>query len=132
MRPDSPASPLIPPSCGSSPPPFRPKQSLSHPLPSGPTDTFALLSLRRTATPQRNYAHHAPVNDLALHSNQGELISCDQNGAIKVWDLGGDRCSHELVRLALSSHVWARALGGLERRPRRRPTYAKQSVIADA
>lgn len=57
-----------------------------------------LHAARRTATPQRNYAHHAPVNDLALHSNQGELISCDQNGAIKVWDLGGDRCSHELVR----------------------------------
>lgn len=51
----------------------------------------------RTATPQRNYAHLAPVNDLALHSNQGELISCDQSGAIKIWDLGADCCSHDLV-----------------------------------
>ena len=51
----------------------------------------------RTASPQRNYAHSAPVNDIALHSNQGELISCDQSGAIKIWDLGGDCCSHELV-----------------------------------
>lgn len=56
-----------------------------------------LPAFDRTATPQRNYAHLAPVNDLALHSNQGELISCDQNGAIKIWDLGGDCCSHELV-----------------------------------
>lgn len=65
---------------------------------------------RRTATPQRNYAHFASVNDLALHSNQGELISCDQNGAIKVWDLGGDRCSHELVRFfssLLSFFLWS-------------------------
>lgn len=52
----------------------------------------------RTASPQRNYAHFSPVNDVALHSNQGELISCDQNGAIKIWDLAGDCCSHELVR----------------------------------
>lgn len=55
----------------------------------------------RTASPQRNYAHTAPVNDIALHSNQGELISCDQSGAIKIWDLGGDCCSHELVRRTL-------------------------------
>jgi WD40 repeat protein len=57
----------------------------------------------RTAAPQRNYAHSAPVNDLALHSNQGELISCDQSGAIKIWDLGGDCCSHELVRAFVAS-----------------------------
>lgn len=57
----------------------------------------AACRVRRTGTAQRNYEHHAPVNDLALHSNQGELISCDQNGAIKIWDLGADCCSHELL-----------------------------------
>ncbi len=29
--------------------------------------------------------------------NQGELVSCDQNGSVKVWDLGQNGCSHELV-----------------------------------
>lgn len=58
----------------------------------------AAILCSRTATPQRNYAHFSPVNDVALHSNQGELISCDQNGAIKIWDLGADCCSHDLVR----------------------------------
>lgn len=65
----------------------------------------------RTASPQRNYAHFSPVNDLALHSNQGELISCDQNGAIKIWDLGADCCSHELVRTVLPAYRKYR-LGG--------------------
>jgi G protein beta subunit-like protein len=47
--------------------------------------------------PQRNYAHRSPVNDVVIHPNQGELISCDQNGSIKIWDLGGNACTHELV-----------------------------------
>lgn len=28
---------------------------------------------------------------------QGELISGDQNGSIKIWDLTANRCMHELV-----------------------------------
>ena len=66
---------------------------------------------------QRNYDHEAPgtppislgqeveteftlpvVNDVVVHPNQGELISCDQAGRIKQWDLSENVCTHELVR----------------------------------
>jgi WD40 repeat protein len=42
------------------------------------------------------------VTDLIIHPNQGELISCDQNGSIKIWDLSNNSCTHELVLLFLS------------------------------
>lgn len=51
----------------------------------------------RTSRPQRIYDHRAPVNDVVIHPNQGELVSCDQAGSVKVWDLGENGCSHELV-----------------------------------
>lgn len=51
----------------------------------------------RTSRPQRIYDHRNPVNDVVVHPNQGELISCDQGGSVKVWDLGENGCSHELV-----------------------------------
>jgi target of rapamycin complex subunit LST8 len=51
----------------------------------------------RTATVQRNYTHGAPVNDVAIHPNQGEIISCDQAGNIKLWDLGENKCTHQLI-----------------------------------
>lgn len=59
---------------------------LTHPLPS-------------TAGIQRDYYHGSPVNDVVVHPNQGELISCDQNGSVKIWDLGENSCTHELVCL---------------------------------
>jgi hypothetical protein len=37
------------------------------------------------------------VNDICVHPNQGELISADQAGSIKQWDLTEDSCTHELV-----------------------------------
>lgn len=52
-----------------------------------------------TAGIQRDYYHGSPVNDVVVHPNQGELISCDQNGSVKIWDLGENSCTHELVRL---------------------------------
>lgn len=46
---------------------------------------------------QRNYKHHCPVNEVVIHPNQGELISCDQEGNIRVWDLGENHCTHHLI-----------------------------------
>lgn len=37
------------------------------------------------------------VNDICIHPNQGELISCDQAGSIKQWDLTENICTLELV-----------------------------------
>jgi len=50
----------------------------------------------KTATVQRNYGHGCPVNDVVIHPNQGELISCDRNGSIRIWDLAENKCSHQL------------------------------------
>ncbi|KAJ3517139.1 hypothetical protein NMY22_g14026 [Coprinellus aureogranulatus] len=51
----------------------------------------------RTSTLHRTYDNGAPVNDVIIHPNQGELISCDQAGSIKQWDLSDNVCSHELT-----------------------------------
>ena len=46
--------------------------------------------------------HSFLVNDVVVHPNQGELISCDQAGRIKQWDLSENTCTHELVRLPVT------------------------------
>lgn len=46
---------------------------------------------------QRDYELKSPVNDVIIHPNQGELVSCDQNGSIRVWDLAENQCTHELL-----------------------------------
>lgn len=51
----------------------------------------------RSPSVQRNYKHHSPVNEVVIHPNQGELISCDQDGNIRVWDLGENQCTHHLI-----------------------------------
>lgn len=51
----------------------------------------------RSGSIQRNYTHKAPVNDVVIHPNQGELISCDGAGTVRVWDLGESRCTHQLI-----------------------------------
>jgi G protein beta subunit-like protein len=60
------------------------------------TSTISKLN-DRTSQVQRKYHHDAPVNDAVIHPNQGELISCDQAGSVKIWDLGENICTHELV-----------------------------------
>jgi G protein beta subunit-like protein len=37
------------------------------------------------------------VNSVCLHPNQAELLSGDQNGNVRVWDLAANACSRELV-----------------------------------
>ncbi|RMZ85810.1 hypothetical protein DV737_g506, partial [Chaetothyriales sp. CBS 132003] len=51
----------------------------------------------RTGSIQRSYSHEHPVNDVVIHPNQGELVSCDRGGVIMIWDLGDDRCTHQLI-----------------------------------
>jgi G protein beta subunit-like protein len=47
--------------------------------------------------------HSFLVNDVVVHPNQGELISCDQAGRIKQWDLSENTCTHELVSHPVTS-----------------------------
>jgi WD40 repeat protein len=62
---------------------------------------------------QRNYVHDAPVNDVVIHPNQGELISCDQAASVKIWDLGENTCTHELARCSLTFSLIVLADGGI-------------------
>ncbi len=50
----------------------------------------------RTPAVQRNYEHGAPVNDVVIHPNQGELVSCDAAGRVMLWDLAENKCAHQM------------------------------------
>lgn len=64
---------------------------------SGSEDGSIRIWDTRAATVQRNFDSKSPVNDVVIHPNQGELVSCDQAGSIKVWDLTANTCTHELL-----------------------------------
>ena len=51
----------------------------------------------RSGAVQRNYQHGHAVNDVVIHPNQGELISADRGGNIRIWDLGESKCTHQLI-----------------------------------
>lgn len=51
----------------------------------------------RQGTVQRNYKHNCPVNDVVIHPNQGEVISCDHEGNVRIWDLSENICTHQLI-----------------------------------
>ncbi|KAF8002628.1 hypothetical protein HF325_003593 [Metschnikowia pulcherrima] len=51
----------------------------------------------RSPSVQRNYRHHCAVNEVVIHPNQGELILCDHDGNIRIWDLGENQCTHHLI-----------------------------------
>lgn len=53
----------------------------------------------RTNSYSRKYDCGAPANTVCLHPNQAELISGDQNGNVKVWDLTADKCREEVTPL---------------------------------
>lgn len=44
---------------------------------------------------QRNYKCAAAINAIALHPNQGELITGDQQGNVRVWDLTANKFSQD-------------------------------------
>jgi len=46
---------------------------------------------------QRSFDCKCPVNAVALHPNQAELVSGDQNGNVRVWDLSTSKMVNELV-----------------------------------
>ena len=54
----------------------------------------AVFSFSTTCTTP---ARRAGINSVALHPNQGELVSGDQSGTLRVWDLTANRCSNELA-----------------------------------
>lgn len=51
----------------------------------------------RTGLVQRHFKHGVPVNDVIIHPNQGDLISCDQIGSVYIWDLKENKCIEKWV-----------------------------------
>lgn len=51
----------------------------------------------RSGTVQRTYHHASAVNDVVIHPNQGEIISCDRGGSVRIWDLAENTCSHDII-----------------------------------
>ncbi|KAI1270694.1 WD40 repeat-like protein [Xylariaceae sp. FL1019] len=51
----------------------------------------------RSGTIQRSYNHGIAANDVVIHPNQGEIISCDRGGSVRVWDLAENNCSHQMI-----------------------------------
>ena len=51
----------------------------------------------RSGSIQRNYNCGSPATDVVIHPNQGELISGDREGAVRIWDLGESKCTHQLI-----------------------------------
>lgn len=51
----------------------------------------------RTRDAQREFESRAPVTTVTLVQGQNELISGDQDGNIRVWDITAGACSCELV-----------------------------------
>lgn len=61
---------------------------------SGSEDGTIKIFDTRSAGVQRNYENKdkAGINSVALHPNQAQLISADQTGTVRVWDLIMDKC----------------------------------------
>ncbi len=45
------------------------------------------FGMSEPAASSKATAHGAPVNDVVIHPNQGEIISCDRAGSDRLWDL---------------------------------------------
>jgi G protein beta subunit-like protein len=59
---------------------------------SGSEDGSVMIFDTRSSGVQRKYESRAAVNSVVLHPNQAQLISADQSGTVKVWDLIANKC----------------------------------------
>lgn len=53
----------------------------------------------RTNHVTRKFDCGSAVNTVVLHPNETELISGDQSGSVRIWDLVADRCREEIIPL---------------------------------
>lgn len=57
----------------------------------------------RGPTYSRSFDCKAAVNSVALWSDSDELVSGDQNGSVKLWDLGTSKCINDVLPAGKSS-----------------------------
>jgi G protein beta subunit-like protein len=69
----------------------------------GYDETVKIWDIRSSADYQRDFNHQSPVTCVALHPNQGELISGDQDGRIVRWDLRENQCTWHVAIPSLPS-----------------------------
>eukprot|EP00605_Chrysophyceae_sp_TOSAG23-4_P003026 GSChrysophyteH1.ASY1.ANO1.3331.1 assembled CDS len=62
--------------------------------------TVRIWDPRVNASTARSYDAAAPVNTVTISPNETELISGDQHGNIKIWDLRQDLCREEFQPIA--------------------------------
>lgn len=60
-------------------------------------DGFVKVWECKQGTVQRSYDHGIAVNDVVIHPNQGEVIACDRGGSVRLWDLGENKCTQQLI-----------------------------------
>lgn len=51
----------------------------------------------RSGKQAHSFRNRSPITDVALHPAQREIVSCDQAGNIRVWDLVANRLNRELT-----------------------------------
>lgn len=69
----------------------------------------------------------SPVNSVVVHPNMGELISGDQSGRVRIWDLAADKCSAELVPFAPGIDDGPEAVRAV---PKKRPAPVRSVAVA--
>jgi G protein beta subunit-like protein len=57
----------------------------------------------RSPSYSRSWDSKSAVNSVCLHPNQVQLVSGDQGGSLKVWDIGSNRIIKELIPEASTS-----------------------------
>eukprot|EP00037_Helgoeca_nana_P008541 m.76126 g.76126 ORF g.76126 m.76126 type:complete len:322 (+) comp19005_c0_seq1:19-984(+) len=63
----------------------------------GDDETVKVFDVRSTPDYKFSFDHGSPVTCVALHPNQFELISGDQDGKIVRWDLRANNCAEHLI-----------------------------------
>jgi len=64
---------------------------------SGSEDGTVKIFDLRSPSFSRSFDCKAPVNCVAHHPTRNEIVSGDQSGAVKVWDLNSSKCINEIV-----------------------------------
>ena len=77
----------------------------------------------------RNFDNGAPINDAVMHANQGELITCDQKGVVKIWDLTAHACTHQLVSKLIKNSKNRRVSPVSRRKTRVDPTPTRHFLL---